>query len=378
MLAIALTLPAAAQQPAAAQLPVATFTAPDGSRFVLIADPGVPQVHWAIASWIDGSDDPPGLEGLARAAIHAAQGGTWLTGSRDAERERRALDERDGLLAQLRGSPDDGPLRQQAATLDDRCRQLFDPTVFPRVLAAAPGHRLELHERGPVAVLAVTTIAAAIGEVGRLLVERREQQPLRGVDAEWSRLTTARAKALTADPHRALHAEVLALTMPGHALARGLQLPGGGSPTRSQALAAWAASQRPERTVHVLLGDFDAASAEATLRATFAVTSLPPRTAAPQPPPQPLAGVRHSIVPGTPRPAVAIGWVLPATVDANVLATAMAWLGDGDDSALARELQRAGRTDCRIRCRAPWPAGEDRGLFLVTVEAERDEGLAGL
>lgn len=354
-----------------------SFTAPDGSRFVLVPDAAVPHVQWAIATWADGGDDPPGCEGLARATMRAAAHGPWSIGSRDVAAERACLDEQDLAWQRLLADPRDAAAAQQLRDLEKRSQELFDPTVFPRMLAAAPCHRVEIVERGPVAVLVLTTMPAAIGEVGRLLVERREQQPLRRLPASWLAAFGARTAAHAAERHLAVHAEVLALTMPSHPAARFLQPPVPASPTRRQALATWAQSQRPERTVHVLFGDFDLRSAEATLGATFAATALPNRPGNDPPPPQPQAAVRRSLVSGVVHPVVAIAWVLPAPIDNFVLAAAATWLGDGKDSHLASELRRLGRSPRAVRCLTPWPTAADwPGLFLIEVEDDRVDGLA--
>ena len=52
---------AVAQQEPLPRQQIERFTTPDGSRFVLVRDPDMAQVHWAIATWADGRDDPPGL-----------------------------------------------------------------------------------------------------------------------------------------------------------------------------------------------------------------------------------------------------------------------------------------------------------------------------
>lgn len=363
----------------AAQQAATSFTAPDGSRFVLVPDSAVPHVQWAIATWADGGDDPPGLEGLARATMRAAAHGPWSIGSRDVAAERACLEEQDLAWQRLLADPRDASAAQRVRELDQRSQELFDATVFPRMLAAAPCHRVEIVERGPVAVLVLTTMPAAIGEVGRLLVERREQQPLRRLPASWLATFGARAAAHAAERHVAVRAEVLALTMPSHPAARFLQPPVPASPTRRQALATWAQSQRPERTVHVLFGDFDRGSAEATLGATFTATALPSRPGNNPPPPQPQAAVRRSLVSGAARPVVAIGWILPAPIDHRIVAAAAAWLGDGPDGHLAGELRRLGRSPRAVRCLAPWPIAADwPGLFLIEVEDDRADGLADL
>jgi hypothetical protein len=77
------------------------------------------------------------------------------------------------------------------------------------------------------------------------------------------------------------------------------------------------------------------------------------------------------------RPTVAVGWVLPAITDSQLLATAATWLAGGSDSLLGRELQRAGRTNTMIRWQGPWPPAAN-GESLLLLEVSDDSGITGL
>ena len=63
--------------------------------------------------------------------------------------------------------------------------ELGDARTFRRVLAALPAHRVELLERGGVAVFTLTTIEPALEAVARMVLERREDQALRGLARAW-------------------------------------------------------------------------------------------------------------------------------------------------------------------------------------------------
>lgn len=135
-------------------------------------------------------------------------------------------------------------------------------------------------------------------------------------------------------------------------------------------------TQNPERTVHVLLGDFDPVAVEAALRPVFARTDLPaPPT--PPTPPRAIAGVRRSVVPGVGAATIAMGWLLPAGVDPEVLETAARWFGGGETSYVGQELLRKGHTKLTVRCRAPWPEAVD-GRSLLLLEARDETGSATL
>lgn len=375
---IAALLPvlAAASTPAIAQQPIVDFRTPDGSRCVLVVDAAIPHVHWVVATWADAADDPPGSEGLAFATVVSSLHGTWRTGSLDPRREREALDALDQALA----DPASGSSPAAAAVLRDRRREadaLADPAMFSRVLAAAPTFRPEVVDLDPIAALVLTTVDSAIAEVARLLVERREQQALRRLPEAWQERARTLADRHRAEPANMARAEILALTMPGHPAIRSLEAPPRTPPRRSQALAVWAATQRPERTVHVLLGRFDAAAVQAMLTAAFATTDLPALPPPPTAAPRALPGVRRSLVAGARQPMVAVAWVLPDGTEPLALATAARWLAGGADSFLGQHLQRAGRSSASVRAIAPWPAAID-GAGLLLLEAFDHRGIDGL
>jgi len=348
----------------AAQGPTA-FTAPDGSRFVLLPDPAMPLVHWAI---VTPTDDPPGCQGLSLATMRASLDGTWLTGSLDAARERRSLDAFDDAWRDWMANVGDAERSARVVTGKQELDQLADRAAFRRVLAALPVHRPEVIERAPFCAFVATTTAEALPEFARLLVERREEQALRDLYPYWAETTLRREAALTADPDVALRAEVLALAIPDHPFARRLERAVPTSPPRAVALATWQRTQRPERSVHLLLGGFDAATVRTALERAFATTALPPAPVSPSPTPRPITSLRRSAVNGLPAPTVAIAFVLPPAIEPLVLEALARWLAEGPDAFLCLELQRLGRKDATVRCDAPWPPTiSGRSLFLVQV-----------
>ncbi|MEO6597021.1 MAG: insulinase family protein, partial [Planctomycetota bacterium] len=311
----------------------------------------------------------------------ASLGGTWSTGSLDQARERQALTDLDEAWQETMRRP--GPESSaKVRTCDEAARALSDDLAFARVLAAAPAHRPEILDRRPAGLLLLTTVAAAIADVGKLLVERREQQVLRNLAQIWMSDLIERIRIRSMNPALGVRAELLTLAMPNHPAGRSFEPPSYQAPQRDQALGVWQATQRPERSVHVLLGDFDPVVAEAALRRTFATTVLPPYPLDKYPdstplPPRPIAGVRRSIVPGTQRPMVAIAWLLPPIADRFVLEGAAHWLGRGVDSQIGQALQRAGRTSASVSCEAPWPEVAN-GRSLLLLEIQDGNGTDGL
>jgi hypothetical protein len=370
--AVALTLAAAA----AAQADATPFTAPDGSRFLLCPDPTAAAVHWAVASPIDLAQDPPGHEGLAGTVARASLHGTWRIGSHDAAREKEALLWLEEAWLRMLRDPRDAVAADDVKRWDDAARELADRRAWLRALAAAPAWQPELTAVGGAAVLTVTTTRAALPEVARLLVERREDVALRELPRAWMETFQARGRAHVADGRRGVRAELLALTMPDQPGSRAVEAPNPAPPTREQATACWAASQHPTRVRHVLVGDFDVAAAQATLAAAFARSDLVAPSTPSNARPRPLAGVRRSSVAGVPTPVVALAWPLPDGLDGDTLAATLLWLG-GDDGAITRRVRADGRATARVTLTGPWPSAPD-GLGLLVVEATDPSGQAGL
>jgi len=355
-----------------ARAAVVAFTAPDGSRFVLVPD-AVAAVHWAVATFVDANDEPRGLEGLAYTTTRASLGGTWRTGSTDVEKEQQALASLDEAWQNALQRPGDAASAARVIESTEIANGLGDTAAFRRVLAAMPAHRPEVIDRQPVCIFALTTLPDAIGDVGRLLVERREQQALRELQAMWMQDLHRRTASHFADATAAVRAEVLALAMPNHVAARSLEQPQSRVPKRAEAMAVWESTQHPDRTVHVLLGDFDTTAAMETLSAVF--TAAPshkyerPATA----PLRAFQSMRRSTVPGVRVPVVALAWALPPVEDRFVLEAARLWLGDGLESHIGQELQRAGRTKASVQCLVPWPRTVD-GASLLLLEVSDPGG----
>jgi len=354
----------------------ATFTAPDGSRFLLVAEPSATVVHWALASPIDIAFDPAGHEGLGWTVARVSLHGTWRIGSQDVTREQQALLGLEETWLRMQNNPSDTVAAADAKRWGEQARELGDQRAWLRALAAAPAWQPKLAARDGAAVFSLTTTRAALPEVARLLVERREDQALRDLERGWLETFEERARERVSDPLINLRAELLALTMAGHPSARAIDPPNPAPPRREQAAAAWAATQAPSRAVHVLVGDLDVAAAKATLAAAFARSDLiaPPLPAMPLL--APLAGERRSRIVWAVTPTIALAWPLPTPVDGDTVAAIAEWLG-GDDGELARRLRAAGRAEARARVVAPWPAARD-GRALLTIEATDPAGLAGL
>lgn len=347
-----------------ARAQVTTLTTADGSRFVLCVDPTEPQVHWAIASWLDGLDDPPGRPGLARLVLQQARLGTFRTGSLDPAAERNALAALDEARAALAKDATDEPAIARLAALEQQAAAFGDPARFERVLATLPAHRPEAASIGPCGVFTLTTLASAIPAVAAMLVERREDVALRGLAAAWAALPGERRSA--ADPFAPLATELLALTWPNHPLAQRREAAATAAPRHAEALAVWAATQHPSRTVHVLVGDFDADSTSKALRSAFQRTDLPAPGAMVAPSPHPLQGHRRSQVPGFVDQAVLLAFPLPANLDATVLQVVSQWLGDAQ-GPLVQELRRQ-RANVQVAVRAPWPLRPAaQGMLLLEV-----------
>lgn len=371
---------AAAKTPAAAVArPIADFHSPDGSRFVLLSDSTMQHVEWAIATPSNPAEDAPGLEGLGAAVARASLGGTWATGSVDPAKERAALERLDVAWNEVFATRGSAPAQNELRLAQEQVQALGDPKVFRRVLAALPVNQPELHISGGTTVLSLTTVPEALDDVAKLVLERREQQALRELPTIWTEEVMSRQRAFDADARVAVHAELIALALPGHPALRNFERPGLTTPRRSQALDAWAATQHPSRTVHVLIGNFDTTALRSLLEARFATTSLPTPPAPARPAIRKIANERRSTIPGCRENVVAIAWQLPAgpAVDNPWHLRALTrWL-TGPDGKLPAALRAAQREVTSCRASAPWPSSPTiAGLLMVEVSANEIDGLA--
>jgi hypothetical protein len=364
----------AKQEPPVPQRKFHRLTTPDGSLFFLIQDPTVAHIHWAIASWADGRDDPPGLPGLALATAQASLAGTWSTGSRNPQTEREALIKLEEAWQQQLAKPGDPKAAANVISLDKEAAKLSDPRMFERLLAAAPAFQPEVLDRGPLAVFILSTTEPAIETVAKLLLERREEQALRGLSRAWMPTVLAQAQAHAMHPRHRLHTEVLALLMPSSPAIAQLEAPPFTAPDRDQAQATWRASQHPANTVHVLIGNFNVTLIKKTLKLVFSKTKLIAPTRR-EIPPSTLRGQRRSIVPGITSGGGAIAWVLPPITDPTALELARRWLMD-ERGPLQRALGKK-RPNLTIDCRAPWPTTSS-GQSLLLLDVQDPNGKPGL
>ena len=376
---VGFTAEAPSQQPAtgarAAQRTTRSLTTPDGSRFLLVQDPQLRQVYWTLASWIDGRDDPPNLAGLTLATLRASLNGTWTTGSKDPAAEKAALTALDLAWQDRMTDPGNAKHGRALVQRDRDAAALCDQRAFGRVLAALPAHRPEIIERGGVAVFALTTVAPALPQLARLIVERREQQALRGLARSWLPNVMQRAEDYRAHPERRVQAELLALTTPTAPTIALLEPPPIAAPRRAQALDAWAASQHPTQTVHVLYGGFELDAVADMLGVVFSETALHAPARAAERAPRRLAAQRRSVIPGLPADSVSLAWVLPSNLERWDVAVATRWLSEGPFARL-KQLLRKDRPKLEVSAVAPWPRGAQPGLLRL--DARDPGGAEGL
>ena len=345
---------------------VLQFTTPDQSRFVLIQAPDMPQVHWVIASWADGNDDPPGLSGLALVTAQTSLKGTWTTGSLDITAEQQAMAELDAAWQEKMASPGNAKFEVKVKRIDKVVRQLSDPRRYHRVLAAAPAFHPEVVDHGAIAITALTTIEPALGTIARLLLERREDQALRELFRTWQPHVSGRLKEHMQQPRRRMHAELLALIHPYSAGIQRLEAPLLSIPSRGQAMTTWQSSQHPTRTVNVLYGSLDLQKTKAMLEKVFATTNLPAIAPRRSNTVRPMTAQRRSVVPGIPSGGVALGWVLPANLNPWAVEIIRRWL-TSKSGPLLRALLKS-RPKLTMRCHAPWPRTSDSaGLLMLDV-----------
>ncbi|MEZ5964077.1 MAG: hypothetical protein R3F56_09555 [Planctomycetota bacterium] len=372
---VAAAASATAQQPAPRAL-----TTPDGSRFVLLPVPGAPPVvSWLIVTPAGPAEDPDGLEGLALAVARASMAGTARVGSRNRATEEDLLariEENERRRTLLRGAGQQVPealinsLRSDASQAD----AVADRLAWERALRQVPALPSRLQRTDHTTLLQLSAPVAGLGRVAALLLARREEPILRGIHDE---LRGARAELLavaTEDPWTPLRDEIRSLAFGAHAAGRPsiTEVEGFRPLSRALALEVFERTQRPERSLHVLTGGFDAEMVAAVLVQAFARSALSVDPFVPSPaPPAPRA--RTSRLTGGAVTGIAVACRVPVDLDPDAVMLAMTWLAGGDESFLSRRLFAHGMRVGQLRGTYPFGGLRDSALALVEVGAdERD------
>jgi predicted Zn-dependent peptidase len=358
-------------------LAVEAFTTPDGSRFLLAADPAAPPlVHWAVGALHATDLDPPGALGLSRSVLRASLAGTWQHGSLDAASEAKTLEALDQLLAQTwrdHGHPSSWPeaVRARVEPAREAVRALGDPTAWRRAVVSIPATEPLVIEEGGTTVLAVTTAAHTLPRLATLVLDWRENVTLRSFHDVWQD-TVADLAAQSASPDGRLRREVLGSTFLGSAAARGID-PRASFVPSAEARQQFARVAHPLRTVHVLAGGFDPNEVKGLLAKVFRFTMLPTPTL-PNPMRPAEARERRSVLPSPDgERGVALAWPIPDDVTPVEIDAITALLDGTSFSFLPRWAAELG--DIRFRVVAPFPRNARPGLLLVEAFADGPDGV---
>lgn len=362
-----------AQEPAVA---ATSFAAPDGSRFVLVPDSlpsdRPPLVHWVVVTPAGFSVDPAGYDGLSFAVARAAMNGTMRHGSRDAEAESRALDALDTLERRaasllLDGQEPPADLAKALAEARATAALSSDPLAWQREMRGVPALDVELSETPEATLLSVTTTQQGIADCARLLLELREDAPLRDVHDHF-RQVRREIRARERGAIATLRREARGLAFEG-VPTRALE-PTDPPLRRATALEVYANTHHPTRSFQVLTGRFDAVAVRTLLERVFTQTALEPgRRPAPLTPTRSTS--RQSSIPGDANAAIAVCFDLAEDQPRDTLLVLAEWLAGGSDSLLGGRLRVAGVEGCEIGFQIPFPGNATPGSLLITAIDER-------
>jgi len=378
VLVLACLAAAAAAQDAA----VHAFTAPDGSRFVLLPRQAPPVVHWTVFTPTAPDDDPDGLDGLALAVARASLAGPFAFGSRDRAAEEELLgriEAHERRISLLLRAGRDVPAELSEALRADTLQAMTvaDSLAWERALRQAPASGPRLARTAGGTLLSLTAPVEAVGRVAQLLLARREGAALRGLFDELRAVRAELAAAAARHPWTAVRDELRSLaygTLP--AGRPSITRPEAFAPlSRAQAWQVWVRTQRPDRSVHVLTGGFEVEALAEALRASFASSAL---TADPWAPPwsapEPRSERRSRLTQGA-LSGIALGLRPPAGADPDAVAIATEWLAGGEGSFLQRWLETDGAPASRPAATWPYPAPGPDALVLLEVAVEEEHAL---
>lgn len=353
------------------------LTTPDGSRFVLLPTAGAPPVvHWVLLTPAGTSEDPEGLDGLSIAVARASMAGTTRVGSRNRASEEDLLariDENERRRTLLRGAGQQVPeallnsLRADASQADS----VADRLAWERSLRQVPASPSRLQRTPFATLLQLSAPADAVGRVAALLLARREEPILRGIHDELRGVRRELAAEAVDDAWTPLRDEVRSLAFGSHSAGRPsvTEVEGFQPLGRPQALEVFERTQRPERSLHVLTGGFDAEALTEVLVQSFAASMLSAEPfVQPQPPPEPRA--RTSRLTDGAITGIAIGLRVPDDADPDAVALAITWLAGGEESFLARRLFAQGVRTVGLRATYPFGGLGSAALALVEVGAD--------
>lgn len=353
-----------------------SLTLPDGSRLHLLSRPGRRVAHWATWVRMGGKDEPIGAQGLAEACMRASLSGSQNRGTRNWPEEERALelaDRRGFELAQALSRRDKaeqiqalGKAWEEART---KAREWADPTRIERDLAALPIQGPTVRSGADGTLLLASMPSRRIVDFASFMDQRRRLAVLRGFQDQLEHvrrglarnlpgpyLTEARLQAIQTHPMRG-----------SHGLPRFV--------SRREALEFYHRFQRPERTVTVIVGDFDAKRIAEQLRGIFTTPGDPtlrPPVLSPEPDQR---GFRESGLELPGDPTIVFAWRLPPDANRSGVELLARLLGQGPSSLLGRRLIAETHLARSVGMISSYPGLEEPSLFvlrIVCAEWDRD------
>ncbi|GEM_PF-6914343 len=306
-------IPDSTPDPVAA-LPFRKVRTPDGSLFLVLSRPGLPLAHWASFTRMGRRDDPPDLPGLAEACHLSTFFGTFDLGSRDPELEKKALEELDEALERLAaaGNPKERAEAFRAVRRKrEAARSFARLDRFRQTLARLPASPPEIGTDLDGSYVRISVPAARVLDLATLMRARRREPVLREVSRLQERIRRRLSALESRDLSPGLRQAILT-AIQRHPVRNLAFLPEPEAPpcTRRRALRFFREHQRPERSVTVIVGSFDA---DAVVRGLYRLFRSPPPGRGPDPAPRepPPAGAHIMRLKTPGPPTLVLAWRVP-------------------------------------------------------------------
>ncbi len=111
-------------------LDVKTFTLPNGMRFLLVQKKELPMIHAGWVAHVGSANERPGITGLAHLFEHMMFKGTKVIGTKDYEKEKSIMEEKENLQERIRELYSQQRQRYYKGEIEDP----FDPDTYPQEL----------------------------------------------------------------------------------------------------------------------------------------------------------------------------------------------------------------------------------------------------
>ena len=339
-------------------LPVQRIVLDNGMRVLLLPRPGAPTISFVMQLGVGGVHETPGVTGIAHLLEHMLFKGSETIGTTDVAAERALFAEMDRKHDAALEASEQGDtararlLREEIDALEDEARAFVVPNEFDRVLTRAGAQGLNATTTNEATTYYVELPANRAELFFAIESDRMENPVFREFYSERDVVMEERRMRVDTSPPGALFEAHMRAAFVEHPYGQPVvgTMEDLGRLRRADVEAYYRRYYGPGNAVLAVVGRFDPAEVERWARDYFGAIpagETPPGVDAVEPP---QLTERRVELPWDARPALRIGWHVPASIhpDAPALAMLSAVLTGGRTSRLYRDLVTERRIAAQI------------------------------